>query len=66
MLNLGSRIKELRHEKNLTQRALAEKTHLSYGFISDIENGNRTPSLNTLNKITEALGVSVTDLLNTA
>lgn len=66
MLVVSNRIKTIRYEKGFTQRTLAEKAKLSYGFISDIENGKRIPSLSTLDKIAKALGVKPTDLLDTA
>lgn len=42
--NLSQRIKELRAERAITQRQLAEKIGVSYGSIVDYENGRREPN----------------------
>ncbi len=53
---LGGRIKTKRKEKGYTQEALAEMCNISTGFLGHIENGSRTPSLETLFGIANALG----------
>lgn len=55
----------LRHRQNLglSQRALANKANLSKFFIGDIELGRRNPTLKSLLKLSGALGVSVSGLL---
>ena len=59
---IGQNIKYYRIDKHLSQEALAEKTNLSAKYISHLELGNRTPSVDSLIKIANALNVS-TDLL---
>ncbi|MEK6647614.1 MAG: helix-turn-helix transcriptional regulator [Candidatus Firestonebacteria bacterium] len=59
---LGNRIKYLRTEQNLTQEKLSEKTNLHNSYIGLIERGNKSPSLDTLQKIANALNVSLADL----
>jgi len=61
---LGVRISQLRLEAGMTQAKLAEKSNLSIDSISRIERGDRAPSLESLEKIAEALGVDPADLLN--
>lgn len=60
--DLGERIKKVREEKELTQEDLDELTGLHYTYISKIEAGKKQPSLKSLEKITEALGVSLSQL----
>lgn len=62
-MDIGSKIKELRTKKKISQRKLAEKVGVSGQFISLVEIGNSAPSIDTLNKIADALGVSVNELL---
>lgn len=52
-------IRERRNLLDLTQQDLADYTGLSLRFIKSIELGKANPSLNTLNKITEILGLEV-------
>ncbi len=59
---LGKRIGELRERKKLTAEQLAYQNGISKGYLSDIENGKRLPTLLMLQKIAKALGVSLRDL----
>lgn len=64
MKNIGGKIKALRLEKQMTLPALAEKSGLSKGLISNLENSaDANPSLDTLHSIAEALDVTLADLL---
>lgn len=56
---IGSRIKELRQLKGYTQAELAELTDLSTNYIGYIERGQRTISLQTLERLAHTLGVEV-------
>ena len=60
---LGTRIKEQRQRRMLTQQQLAEKVSLTPGFISRIETGNKKPSLEVLLSICETLNITLNDLL---
>jgi transcriptional regulator with XRE-family HTH domain len=60
---LGSRIKELRQQRGLLQKQLAEKAGLTASMMSQIESGRLTPTLPTLGKLAGALGISVPELL---
>ena len=60
---LGTRIKEQRQRRMLTQQQLAEKVSLTPGFISRIETGKKKPSLEVLLSICEALNITLNDLL---
>lgn len=59
----GTRIRSVRRGRRLTQRQLARTTGLAEPFLSRIENGRAVPSLRTIERLAEGLGVSVGDLL---
>lgn len=62
---LGSRIKELRKIKNLTQDKLAEKAGIeSTKYLSRIEVGGCYPSLDVLERIADALEEEMKELFN--
>ena len=61
--SIGKRIKKLRMEKNLSQEKLAEMITVYPHHISQIENGRRIPSVETLILIANALDVTVDDIL---
>ncbi|HLI30419.1 MAG TPA: helix-turn-helix transcriptional regulator [Terriglobia bacterium] len=54
---LGKRLCELRLERGLTQGDLEAKTGILKSHISRIENGHRTPSLETVRRLATALEV---------
>lgn len=58
-----NRIKEIREEKKVTQKALAEAAKISQPYLYDLENNRRGARPETLARIAEALGVSVGDLI---
>lgn len=61
---LARRMKERRKILGLSQEALAERSDISSNFIARMETGERTPSITTLVKLANALGASVSDLLD--
>jgi transcriptional regulator with XRE-family HTH domain len=65
-MNLGSLIRRYRKEKKLTLKTVAEKARISEGFLSEVENDVNSPSVDTLSKICDAIGVKAGDLLNQA
>jgi len=46
-----------RKESGLTQKQLSERTGITQGDISKIENGNGNPSLKTLKRLASAMGM---------
>lgn len=58
-MTTGERIKEARKRAGLTQKELADKLGISYVGISQWENNQRNPKLETLQRIADALGVDV-------
>jgi transcriptional regulator with XRE-family HTH domain len=61
-IGLGKRIRALRRVKSLTQEELGEKAGLSYKFVGEVERGEVNPSLDSLIRIANALGVKIGDL----
>lgn len=59
---IGKRISELRRKKGFTSEQLAYENGISKGYLSDLENGKRLPTLLMLAKIAKALGVGLKDM----
>lgn len=62
--DIGGQIKNARTRLGMSQKDLADKIGLTSSFISQIENNQISPSLNSFLQITEALGINPTVLLN--
>lgn len=62
LADLGANIKEFRRAKKLSLNALSELCGISVAMLSHIERGKTTPSLRSLERIRQALGVSMTSL----
>jgi transcriptional regulator with XRE-family HTH domain len=60
---LGRNLKRIRTEKKMSQGDIARALGVDRGYISNIENGKRNPTLATITKLAEALKVSVDELL---
>lgn len=58
-MEIGSKIRELRNQKGLTQEELADRCELSKGFISQLENDLTSPSIATLVDILQCLGTNL-------
>ena len=61
--NIGSFLKTLRKEKNLTQEQLAEKLNVSQNMIAKIECGLRRPSIDFLIELAEFFETSISYLV---
>jgi transcriptional regulator with XRE-family HTH domain len=59
-INVGSRLREIRAERGLSIRALAEQSGLNVNTLSLIENGKTSPSVSTLLQAAAALNVPIT------
>ncbi len=61
---IGKNLKKLRKKKGLSQDRLSKLADISYNTVIKLESGGITnPTIETLQKIAKALGVSVDDLL---
>ena len=61
---VGIRISEWRKRLNITQDDLSFLTGISVPYISEIENGKKRPSLDIIVSISDAIGVTVDELLS--
>jgi transcriptional regulator with XRE-family HTH domain len=62
---LGARVRELRHERGLTLKALGRRAGLSHPFLSQLERGLARPSVGSVERIATALDVPVGALWST-
>ena len=62
-IKLGQNLRKLRLKKNMSQVDLANALGVDRAYISNIENDRMNPTLSTLEKISNALGISSSDLL---
>ena len=60
---LGQNLKKIRTEKKMSQGDIARTLGVDRGYISNIENGKKNPTLATIDKLAKALGVSADELL---
>lgn len=61
--SLGKKIKKIRMDRGLTTTELADRVNVTPGLISQIENGQTTPALETLQTIADNLYISTAYLL---
>ena len=59
---LGMRIRFLRKQRNLSIEDLALEAGVNKNYLSDLERGQRNPSLKILSKIAVALKISISEL----
>ena len=62
---IGKIIQERRDYLNLTQKDVAEMAGITFKSISEIELGIRNPSINTLNKVLDVLGLELSVKIKT-
>lgn len=60
-MEIGNRIRELRILNGLTQEELADRSELSKGFISQLENDVTSPSIATLEDVLQCLGITLSE-----
>ena len=60
---VGTRVRELRKEKDFSFDAFVEETGLGRGYISELERGLVVPTITSLAKLAKALEVTVADLV---
>jgi len=59
---IGDRLRELREQKNLSQREVGQRSGLLRAYLSRVENGHTIPSIETLEKWAKALEVPIYQL----
>ena len=60
---LAARLRELRLEREITQERLAFLAGLHPTYISMLENGRKSPTVDALERIARALGVRISSIL---
>ena len=63
LIQLANKIKEQRHQLNISQEKLAEKCDFDRTYISLLERAKRNPSYLSLKKLCIGLGIELTELL---
>lgn len=59
-VDVGTRLRQLREQRNMSMRSLATASGLSANALSMIERGKTSPSVSTLYKLADAMGVPIT------
>ena len=62
-MDFGSRLKQIRESRMLSTTKLSKQSDLSQSFIWRIEAGEKQPTLGTLRKLSQGLGMSLGELL---
>jgi DNA-binding XRE family transcriptional regulator len=60
-LSIGTRIIQIRNQKNLTQQQVSQRSGIAGSYLSRVENRRLEPRPKTLRRIAEALGVPVSE-----
>ena len=60
---VGARVRDLRKERGYTFDAWVETVGLGRGYVSELERGLVVPTITTLARIAEPLGVTIADLV---
>lgn len=58
-VQFGDKVADYRHKRDLTQEELAEKVGVDRSYMGFIERGERNPTLDKIDKIARALGISI-------
>lgn len=61
---LGERIRFLRKQAGMSQEQLALTAEMAPSFVGEIERGTKKPSIESIEKLSNALGISVSELFN--
>ena len=60
----GKRVAELRKKAGFSQESFAFRCDVDRTYIGTIERGEKSPTLNTIEKIAKALGMTIKELFN--
>ncbi len=63
-MNIGEKLKQARLDKKMKLKDVAKVTNLSISYISDIENNNSIPPVDTLTNLCSALDLSIYSILS--
>ena len=63
-MNVGSRLRQIRNSKGYTVKDVAKLTNYSSSFISQVERNIASPSINSLKRICDALGIPIANIFD--
>jgi transcriptional regulator with XRE-family HTH domain len=63
LTRFAGNVRRLRAKKRLSQKSLADKVGISVSYVSMLERGQRSPPLETVERMAKALGVTPANLL---
>lgn len=63
---VGDNIRYMRKERGLSQEVLAYKAGINSSYLGQVERGQKSPTIDSLSKISKALGVNVSELVGQA
>ena len=63
-INVGKHIQKLREQKGISQQDLAAKCNFEKSNMSRLEAGRVNPTLSTLEKVANALDITLTELFD--
>jgi transcriptional regulator with XRE-family HTH domain len=61
----AERLRELRHNRGMTQAELARQAHVTVSYIGRLEAGGAAPGIDLVDRLAKALATTVADLLPT-
>ena len=65
-MKIGSRLREFREKKNITQAQIADRLGITQGAVSQWESGVTNPSISMISGLAEILDCTVDELLGIA
>lgn len=63
-MDIAKRMKAIRQSKNISVYRLAQMSGISETHIRDLERGDRNPSFDTLSRLAEPMGITLSELFN--
>lgn len=60
---LGQNLKRIRTKKKMSQGDVARALEVHRAYVSGVESGKRNPTLATIQKLADALGISADELI---
>jgi len=58
----GARLRDLRKRSALTQEELAHRARIASSYLSDLERGRQSPTLDVVNRLAKALQVTMSEM----
>ena len=63
-MDVGKRLQEIRQKKHISVYRIAQDTGVSTSHINSIERGEKNPSVETLSRLIEPLGITMSEFFN--